>query len=266
MLHLILFTSVLGQAAAQCSRATLQQLAEGYHTSVTGGKLTIPVTDNLVYTENFKATSPDKGLLSKPVKSSLHRHLLDTTACATFTEIIAHENTPPFVIGTQIHYTGGKASKIEALVTTKENGWLFDAKATYSWASKESRPEIAEAKRDKRATIQAIADAYLDKFSDGSKVVPIATPCERLEGKMHVAPNCIAGIPTTGNGKAGASMMTNRRYVIDEAVGTVDVFLNFGGMPDSHEYRVENGKLKIVHTITVGSSGRMAKVSQGPKK
>jgi hypothetical protein len=83
---------------------------------------------------------------------------------------------------------------------------------------------------------------------------------------MHVAPNCIAGIPTTGNGKAGVSMMTNRRYVIDEVVGTVDVFLNFGGMPDSHEYRVEDGKLKIVHTITVGSSGRMAKVSQGPKK
>ena len=55
-------------------------------------------------------------------------------------------------------------------------------------------------------------------------------------------------------------MMTNRRYVIDEVVGTVDVFLNFGGMPpDSHEYRVENGKLKIVHTITVGAAGRMPK-------
>jgi len=230
----------------------------------------VPVTDNVVYTENFKATGPGKGFLhSKPVKSSLHRHLLDTTACATFTEIIAHENTPPYVIGTQIHYTGGKASKIEALVTTKQNGWLFDASTTYRWASKESRPEIPEAKRDSRKTIQAVADAYLDKFSNGATPVPIATPCERLEGKMHVAPNCIAGMPTS-KGKGGANLMTNRRYVIDEAAGTVDVFLNFmGGMPDSHEYRVEGGKLKIVHTITVGSTGGMPKGlgrGKGPKR
>jgi len=260
MKHPILITSaLLGQAVAQCSRAALQELAEGYHASVASGKLTMPVAGNLVYTENFKAATPGQGILSKPVKSSLHRHLLDTTTCATFTEIVAHENNPPYVIGTQIHYTGGKASKIEALVTSKENGWLFDAAATYKWASKESRPAIAEGKRDSRAAIQAVADAYLDKFSNGSTPVPIATPCERLEGKMHVAPNCIAGMPTVGSGKAGANMMTNRRYVIDEVVGTVDVFLNFGGMPDSHEYRVENGKLKIVHTITVGAAGRMPK-------
>jgi hypothetical protein len=272
MRHLILLTPVLGQAAAQCSRAALQQLAETYHTSVASGKLTLPVTGNVVYTENFKAMSPGKGFLhSNPVKSGLHRHLLDTTACATFTEIVAHENTPPYVIGTQIHYTDGKASKIEALVTTKENGWLFDAKTTYRWASKESRPEIPEGKRDSRKTIQAVADAYLDKFSNGATPVPIATPCERLEGKMHVSPNCIAGMPTTGTGKGGGkNLMSNRRYVIDEVVGTVDVFLNFmGGMPDSHEYRVEGGKLKIVHTITVGSIGGKAKGTgrgKGPKR
>jgi hypothetical protein len=265
MQGLILITSVLlGQAAAQCSRATLQELAEGYHASVTSGKMNVPVAANLVYTENFKAASPGNGILSKPVKTSLHRHLLDTTACAPFTEIIAHENTPPYVIGTQIHYTDGKASKIEAVITSKENGWLFDASATYKWASKESRPAIAEGQRDSRAVIQAVADAYLDKFSNGDTPVPIATPCERLEGKMHIAPNCIAGMPTAGSGKAVANMMTNRRYVIDEVMGTVDVFLNFRGMPDSHEYRVENGKLKIVHTITAGTLGGMPK-SKGAK-
>src|ERR1700760_646946 len=149
MRYLILTTSILAsQAVAQCNRAALQELAEGYHASVTSGKLAIPVADNLVYTENFKTASPASGILSKPVKTSLHRHLLDTTTCATFTEIVAHENSPPYVIGTQIHYTDGKASKIEALITSKENGWLFDAKATYNWASKENRPIIPEGQRD----------------------------------------------------------------------------------------------------------------------
>jgi hypothetical protein len=269
MKNLILSTTFLiSQVTAQCSRASLQQLADTYFSSVTGGKLTIPVTDKLVYTENFKTTTPATGILSKAVKTGLHRHLLDTTTCATFTEIVAHENDPPYVIGTQIHYTEGKASKIEALITSKENGWLFDANATYQWASKEKRDEIPEGKRDTRAAIQAISDLYLDKFSDGSVQIPIASPCERLEGKIHVYPNCIAGISSPASGKA-ASLMTDRRYVIDEVLGTVDVFLNFRALPDSHEFRVEGGKLKIVHTITVAPGGKMARApgetSKGPK-
>jgi hypothetical protein len=45
-----------------------------------------------------------------------------------------------------------------------------------------------------------------------------------------------------------------RRYVIDEMLGSVDVLCNFeslGQMPDSHEIRVEGGKVKYVHTVTV---------------
>ena len=45
-----------------------------------------------------------------------------------------------------------------------------------------------------------------------------------------------------------------RRYVIDETVGSVDVldaFDSLGNMPDSHEIRLEDGKVKYVHTVTV---------------
>lgn len=43
------------------------------------------------------------------------------------------------------------------------------------------------------------------------------------------------------------------RYVIDETIGSVDVLCQFdslGTMPDSHEIRVIDGKVKYVHTIT----------------
>jgi hypothetical protein len=43
------------------------------------------------------------------------------------------------------------------------------------------------------------------------------------------------------------------RYVIDEVQGSVDVLCQFdslGMMPDSHEIRVIDGKVKYVHTIT----------------
>jgi hypothetical protein len=45
--------------------------------------------------------------------------------------------------------------------------------------------------------------------------------------------------------------LTNRRYVIDETVGAVSVFLTFESLPDSHEFRLEGGKLRYVHTLTV---------------
>jgi len=249
MLSLILGISILtSSAVAQCPRSVLQQAADSYLASVKGGKLNLAVADNFEYTENYKKASLDTGFHSNKVNVSLHRHLLDTTACATFTELIAPDNAPPYVVGTQIHYTtGGKASKIETLITTSKNGWLFDAKETLKWASQEKRDIIPEANRDTRAVIQSAADLYLDKFSDSSVNIPRHDPCERLEGKMHVAPNCVAGISSSQSMK-----MTNRRYVIDETVGTVDVFLNFANVPDSHEFRVEGGKLKYVHTITAG--------------
>jgi hypothetical protein len=50
----------------------------------------------------------------------------------------------------------------------------------------------------------------------------------------------------------GKGANTNRRYVIDESVGTVSVFSDFGSLanaPDSHEFRVEKGKLRYVNRI-----------------
>jgi hypothetical protein len=53
--------------------------------------------------------------------------------------------------------------------------------------------------------------------------------------------------------------LVNRQYVIDEEYGTVDIIMDFGGiegqvgadgLPDSHEFRVEGGKLRFVHTLS----------------
>jgi hypothetical protein len=52
--------------------------------------------------------------------------------------------------------------------------------------------------------------------------------------------------------------IANRRFIVDESLGTVAVFCTFGaggpnggsGAPDTHLFRVENGKLRYVHTLT----------------
>ena len=105
--------------------------------------------------------------------------------------------------------------------------------------------------------IQAAADAYLDIFNNKKVVVPWGTPCARLEGGSYTGKglptdSCNVGIPSSED-------LTNRRYVIDETVGAVDVFLNFGGatgLPDSHQFRIESEKIRYVHTLTVMTASK----------
>ena len=62
---------------------------------------------------------------------------------------------------------------------------------------------------------------------------------------MYIQPDCNVGVPS-------GVRNVNRRYVVDEVLGTVDVFFDFAGAePDSHEFRVEGGRLRLVHTMTV---------------
>ena len=122
-------------------------------------------------------------------------------------------------------------------------------------SSAEKWTMIPEEQQDDRATIQNAGDLYLDMFLDSTGIaVPFGSPCARLEGSMYTGNannpggdygSCAVGIPQ------GLSM-TERRYVIDEAMGTVSIFCKFGGgMPDSHLFRVQKGKLRYVHTISI---------------
>ena len=52
--------------------------------------------------------------------------------------------------------------------------------------------------------------------------------------------------------------MTNRRYIVDVDMGTVVGQIDFGGatgLPDAHTFRLENGKLRYVHVITLCPNG-----------
>ena len=53
----------------------------------------------------------------------------------------------------------------------------------------------------------------------------------------------------------GVLYIVNRDYVVDEEQGVINVFCRFGssttGMPDTHTFRLVDGKIRNVHTISV---------------
>jgi len=192
-------------AAAQCARETLIAETEKLLAAQTAGKpdTLLGGATGVAYLEQFKTADITKGVLTTPLQLDFNRSLIDTTACATYTEMIAAKASHPYVVGTQMHFTGeGETvtlANVSSLVTD-QGDWLFNATGTLYWASREKWDPIPEDQRDSRETIKAAADAYADIFNDKSVKVPWGTPCARLEGGMYTgtgsqSDRCDVGIP-----------------------------------------------------------------------
>jgi hypothetical protein len=252
---------ILASPSVPCDRSTLVEVASRYVAAQSLGQIKYMKSLDLnatTYTENGSATNISTGILSQALKIDHSRSIYDTTTCSTFTELIIADPKHPYAIGTQTHLANGTGnissiSKIESVVTDAGD-WLFNAQHSLHYALQENWEPIPAEKRDTRQTIQAAADAYLDLFKkgNGSVAVPWADNCRRLEGGLYTAPGdtCNSGVPS------GVDLV-DRRYVIDEVMGVVDVFVKFGGgnngsgLPDSHQFRIEGGKIRYVHTLTV---------------
>jgi hypothetical protein len=58
--------------------------------------------------------------------------------------------------------------------------------------------------------------------------------------------SCDVGVPS------GVALV-ERDYIVDETIGSVAVRLRFGGpegLADAHIFRIEDGRIRYVHTIT----------------
>lgn len=243
-----------------CDRTALVDAADAYVAAQTAGQLD-PLQKVLAatwtYQENNKEMDAKKSVLTKALKIDHRRTNVDMTTCATYTEIIATDPANPYVIGTQIrHNPAMKITSIDSVASTT-NSWIFDAKKTLSYVQGETWDIIPEAKRDSRAKIQAAGDAWLDLWSNASAVnaVPWGTPCSRLEGSAYTGKgkpddSCRPGIPSNHN----QAPNIHRRYVIDESMGSVSIICLWQHMmnaTDQHEFRLEEGKLRYIHTMTV---------------
>ncbi|KAF8854536.1 hypothetical protein BDZ45DRAFT_759110 [Acephala macrosclerotiorum] len=107
---------------------------------------------------------------------------------------------------------------------------------------------IPEEKQDTTAVIRATGDAYFDRFDN----INVTVELEYIGEHNLTRNSCYLGLPS-------ALVVMNRRYVVDETMGVVDILLGFLGLdntqgttpiPDSHVFRVEGGKIRYVHTVS----------------
>ena len=255
-------------ARAECSRDMLQKLADTYVEAQSSGKpALLPLAAGAYYGENDVALDIAEGTLAQALTVDFTRSFLDTTQCATFTELTAASHPHPYVIHTRMEATeDGKVTRMESVVTD-EGDWVFGADAHLAQTRVENWGEIPAGRRDTRAAIQAAADAYLDNWGDPDLPVPHGTPCSRLEGRIFTGSRNPEGQTCTMGAFPQPIKTGNRRYVIDETLGAVSIVHNFSwidaglppdhpGTPASQTFRVENGMNRYIHEVTACTTPR----------
>jgi hypothetical protein len=261
----IAFGLVLGAAPAfaqnfggPCTREELQKSVDEYLAAQAEGDQTkIHSGLWLTYVQNGEDASFLTGIIGKPLKIDFHRTILDTQACKSFTEAVITDPAHPYVLGVTISSRGGSASNIDMLVTDHDKGWLFNAANTKAYSEAENWAPLPPDQRPTREQLIKAADAYLDLFNDKTVQVPWGSPCERLEGGIYTGkgggPGKTAPEDSCNVGVPSGVKIVDRNYVVDPELGAVSVRVTFGnnGLADAHTFRLEGGKLRYVHTITV---------------
>jgi hypothetical protein len=247
--------------AFECTRSHLQSVATQYVDLMATGQH--DRFENLAYSmqyvENNKTANLLNGTPAFGMIMDTNRSMYDTTQCKTFTEIIVTDPKHPYVIHTQMTVDNeGNVVLIDSLVTDKGD-WAFNATGTQVWNSQERWGPIPEEKRSSRDSIKAAGDAYADRCNDVTVQVPFGTPCARLEGGAYTGRGNLSANTCDIGGLPEHTPMVNRRYVVDEEMGVVDIFMGFTGLdrtrndigtPDSHLFRVEDGKIRYIHTAS----------------
>ncbi|HYQ27907.1 MAG TPA: hypothetical protein VER04_11835 [Polyangiaceae bacterium] len=250
-----------GSTSGSCTRASLLAAADAYQAAQTAGdKSKMPLSPSAKLTENFKTVT--KGVWDTPLVVAYRHDLLDTFACQTFSEVYVTEGSPQYVIGLRLKLEGSQISELESIVTMgtvsgstiTSKDWNFDAKAYLTCAKSEDWGVVPEANRNTREQLIAAGEAYFMVFSDKTTMVPWGTPCYRLEGGKGCTPaadkasqSCNVGVPDGINFKS-------THWVVDLEQNTAVGLTLFGGAsPDSHMFRLLDGKIVKVHTLTQGT-------------
>lgn len=243
------------------TRESLQAKVDAYIDALKKGQASImPLAPGAKYIENRIETAFEDGVWQAPLVVDFHRSFFDVELGETFTEVISVSGSHPYVIGTRLKITGDTIAEVEALVTN-EDDWLFNASTYLKYSPQEDWSILPLEMRSDRQTLIRVANAYFDIFKDSSTAndLPWNIPCARLEGGIYSNldnkpdASCTGGPPLEGSVN-----ITNRRFLVDLDMGAVVGLANFGdenGWPDSHIFRLENGKVRFIHTLTVCPDG-----------
>ena len=265
---ILLCSATLVQAQTECTRSMLQAATDKYIAAQTAGDPSkMSIAPKAKFFENMKEITKEKGLWNTALPIAFHRSIYDTGRCMTFSEVIVTEGGHPYVLGTRLKLKDAQIVEIDSLVTD-QGDWLFNAQDYLKYSKAEDWPVLPVDDRVSRQDLIDAGNQYLDfVFMDKGIRPPWGTPCARLEGGAYTNAKNEHKDTCQIDGPLGNMFIVNRTYVVDEEMGTVNIFCRFGdstGMPDSHMFRLVRGRYRWIHTLSVNLTDKPVVVPKMP--
>jgi len=266
-----------------CTRDALKGITDKYFAALEAHDPSgVPLAANMRFTENGVQLAVGKGFWQTAGKPLLKRTLIDTTKCGTYTNAVLEEKfnpktvgSPmaagtirPIIFGVRLRVENRKISEIETIIA-RESEYIFNAAGVLATGDQDWESVLPPEQRSSRLAMIAAANDYFDMFAAEPRVhTPFASSCDRWENGNHTTAGGLFNLPGE-DGKATEIFAHNctpkglvisnhgpRRFLADEEEGQVVAFVHFvGSLPDSHVFKMRNGKVELI-TATVGAASK----------
>ncbi|MET0791721.1 MAG: hypothetical protein ABW061_09395 [Polyangiaceae bacterium] len=164
-------TAGAGGGTAGCTRQLLKSTIDAYFKALAAHDAsTLPLADNLKFTENGKASKPAEAALWKTAGALKYAHsALDTDTCMSATEAVVPDGTTDVPIALRLKLQNQKLTEIETIVVRKgdysvasNTAALIASNDTVKWEE-----TVPTDKRNTRAEVTGWMEKYYKQFPNG---------------------------------------------------------------------------------------------------
>jgi len=239
-----------GSASGGCTRELLKATIDSYFKALaTHDPSTLPLADDLKFTENGKVSKPAEAPLWKTAGTLKYAHsALDTELCMSASEAVVPDGTTDIPVAVRLKVVNQKITEIETIAAragdytgvTSNTAALAASKDTIKWEE-----AVPADKRNTREELTGWMTKYFKQFPQG--VCNTTSTCKRMEN---------GGGNFVCDQQAGCAAMTSTTVLkphlvmadVETGLG-VGFTLFTGGHPDMHMFKMYGGQVYAVSAI-----------------
>jgi hypothetical protein len=250
-----------GGNATACTRDFLKNTVDTYFKALAAHSAsTLPLADNVKFTENAKAMKVGEDGLWKTAGTLKYAHsAIDTDVCAAASEAVVPDGTTDIPFALRLKIQNQKITEIETIAAragdykvsgssfASNTGAIIASATSVKWDS-----VVPVAQRNTREELIAWMEKYFKIFPRG--VCNTDTTCKRLENgggsfDCNAGASCTAGPPGSGT-----PAIAYHAIFADVETGIGVGFDLFMGNTDMHIFKMYGGKVYAVHAILGGAT------------
>jgi hypothetical protein len=246
-----------GAAPTECTREMLKNAVDAYFKALAAhDPSTLPLADNVKFTENAKTMKLGEGGLWKTAGALVYAHTaFDTKACSTASEAVVPDGSTDIPVALRLKLVSGKMTEIETIAVRagdyKVGGGTFASNTAALAASKSNCKWLDPVPMEQQNTYEELTNwivKYFKMFPRG--VCNTTSDCKRIENgggsfNCTLGASCAAGEPS-----ASDNALPVRLVLADPEMGIGVGFTIFGGIDtDMHMYKMVDGNILCVSAI-----------------